>query len=216
MTALSVRDRTGHGQVVDTAIVEPILAMLGPQITRWDQLHTTQPRTGNRSSNNAPRNTYRTSDGHWVAVSTSAQSIAERVVRLVGRPDLVDEPWFARGVDRARHADELDEAVGGWIAQRTREEVLGRFEAAEAAVAPVYDAQDIVEDPQFQALGTIHEIDDPELGMMLMQGPLFRLSESDGVIRFTGRPHGADTDEVLGELGFSPERVAELREQGAV
>jgi crotonobetainyl-CoA:carnitine CoA-transferase CaiB-like acyl-CoA transferase len=216
MTALSVRERSGRGQVVDAAIVEPILAMLGPQITRWDQLHTTQPRTGNRSSNNAPRNTYRTSDGHWVAVSTSAQSIAERVVRLVGRPDLVDEPWFARGVDRARHADELDEAVGGWIAQRTREEVLGRFEAAEAAVAPVYDAQDIVEDPQFQALGTIHEIDDPELGMMLMQGPLFRLSESDGVIRFTGRPHGADTDEVLGELGFSPERVAELREQGAV
>ncbi|WP_129789751.1 CaiB/BaiF CoA transferase family protein [Promicromonospora panici] len=216
MTALSARDRTGHGQVVDTAIVEPILAMLGPQITRWDQLHTTQPRTGNRSSNNAPRNTYRTSDGHWVAVSTSAQSIAERVVRLVDRPDLVDEPWFARGVDRARHADELDEAVGRWIGLRTREEVVAAFEEAQAAVAPVYDARDIVEDPQFRALGTIHEIEDPELGPMLMQGPLFRLSEYHGVIQFTGRAHGADTDEVLGELGFSPERVAELREEGAV
>jgi crotonobetainyl-CoA:carnitine CoA-transferase CaiB-like acyl-CoA transferase len=216
MTALSVRERTGRGQVVDTAIVEPILAMLGPQITRWDQLGTVQARTGNRSSNNAPRNTYRTSDGHWVAVSTSAQSIAERVMRLVGRPELVDEPWFARGVDRARHADELDEAVGGWIAERTRDEVVAAFEAAQAAVAPVYDAQDIVADPQFQALGTIHEIEDPELGPMLMQGPLFRLSENDGVIGFTGRPHGADTDEVLGELGFSAERVAELREAGAV
>jgi crotonobetainyl-CoA:carnitine CoA-transferase CaiB-like acyl-CoA transferase len=200
MTALSVRDRTGRGQVVDTAIVEPILAMLGPQITRWDQLRSVQPRTGNRSSNNAPRNTYRTSDGHWVAVSTSAQSIAERVVRLVGRPDLVDEPWFARGVDRARHADELDSAVGGWIRVRTRDEVVAAFEAAQAAVAPVYDARDIVEDPQFQALGTIHEIEDPELGPMLMQGPA----------------HGADTDLVLDELGFSPERIAELREEGAV
>jgi crotonobetainyl-CoA:carnitine CoA-transferase CaiB-like acyl-CoA transferase len=216
MTALSVRERTGRGQVVDTAIVEPILAMLGPQITRWDQLGTVQARTGNRSGNNAPRNTYRTSDGHWVAVSTSAQSIAERVVRLVGRPDLADEPWFARGVDRARHADELDEAVGGWIALRTRDEVVAAFEAAQAAVAPVYDARDIVEDPQFRALGTIHEIEDPELGPMLMQGPLFRLSGNDGVIQFTGRPHGADTDEVLGELGFSAERVAELREEGAV
>lgn len=216
MTALSVRDRTGRGQVVDTAIVEPILAMLGPQITRWDQLGTVQPRTGNRSSNNAPRNTYRTSDGHWVAVSTSAQSIAERVVRLVGRPDLVDEPWFARGVDRARHADELDEAVGSWIALRTRDEVVAAFEEAQAAVAPVYDARDIVEDPQFQALGTLHEIEDPELGPMLMQGPLFRLSGNDGVIQFTGRPHGADTDRVLDELGFTPERVAELREEGAV
>lgn len=216
MTALSARERTGRGQVVDTAIVEPILAMLGPQITRWDQLRTVQPRTGNRSSNNAPRNTYRTSDGHWVAVSTSAQSIAERVVRLVGRADLVDEPWFARGVDRARHADELDEAVGGWIAQRTRDEVVRAFEEAQAAVAPVYDARDIVEDPQFRALGTIHEIDDPDLGPMLMQGPLFRLSDHDAVIRHTGRAHGADTDQVLAELGFSPERVAQLREEGAV
>ncbi|MDF2806162.1 MAG: CoA transferase, partial [Cellulosimicrobium sp.] len=114
------------------------------------------------------------------------------------------------------HADLLDEAVGGWIAQRTRDEVVAAFEAAQAAVAPIYDAQDIVDDPQFRALGTIHEIEDPELGSMLMQGPLFRMSQNDGVIRFTGRAHGADTDTVLGELGFSPERVAELRAEGAV
>jgi crotonobetainyl-CoA:carnitine CoA-transferase CaiB-like acyl-CoA transferase len=216
MVALSARAGTGRGQVVDTAIIEPILAVLGPQITRWDQLGTVQPRTGNRSSNNAPRNTYRTGDGHWVAVSTSAQSIAERVVRLVGRPDLVDEPWFARGADRARHADQLDEAVGGWIARRTRDEVVAAFEEAQAAVAPVYDASDIVADPQFRELGTVHEVEDPELGPMLMQGPLFRLSDNDGVVRFTGRPHSADTDEVLGELGFAPERIAELRERGEV
>ena len=94
------------------AIVEPMLAMLGPQITRWDQLGTVQARTGNRSANNAPRNTYRTADGSWVAVSTSAQSIAERVMTLVGRPELIDEPWFATGAGRAEHADELDDAVG--------------------------------------------------------------------------------------------------------
>ncbi|RKT87292.1 Crotonobetainyl-CoA:carnitine CoA-transferase CaiB [Saccharopolyspora antimicrobica] len=216
MVALSSREQRGRGQVVDVAIIEPILAMLGPQITRWDQLRTVQPRTGNRSTNNAPRNTYRTSDGHWVAVSTSAQSVAERVVRLVGRPDLVEQPWFASGADRARHADELDEAVGAWIAQRTREDVVAAFEAAQAAIAPIYDAADIVADPQFRALGTIHEITDPELGPTLMQGPLFRLSGNDGVIGFTGRPHGADTGEVLDELGFTPERIAELRARGAV
>jgi crotonobetainyl-CoA:carnitine CoA-transferase CaiB-like acyl-CoA transferase len=216
MVALAARDRTGHGQVVDTAIIEPILAMLGPQITRWDQLQTVQPRTGNRSTNNAPRNTYRTSDGQWVAVSTSAQSVAERVVRLVGRPDLAEEPWFASGADRARHADELDEAVGKWIGQRTRAEVIVVFEEAQAAVAPIYDASDIVADPQFRALGTIHQIEDPELGPMSMQSPFFRLSGNAGVIQFTGRPHGADTDTVLGELEFSPERVAELRAQGAI
>ncbi|MDQ0383123.1 CaiB/BaiF CoA transferase family protein [Amycolatopsis thermophila] len=216
MVALSARERTGRGQVVDTAIVEPILAMLGPQITRWDQLRSVQPRTGNRSVNNAPRNTYRTGDGQWVAVSTSAQSIAERVMRLVGRPDLIDEPWFASGAERAQHADELDEAVGAWIAQRTRDEVVAEFEAAQAAVAPIYDAADIVADPQFRALGTIHEIEDPELGPTLMQGPVFRLSGHDGVIAHTGRAHGADTDAVLDELGFSAADVARLRAEGAV
>ena len=216
MVALHARERTGCGQVVDLAIVEPILAMLGPQITRWDQLHTVQPRTGNRSSNNAPRNTYRTADGQWVAVSTSAQSVAERVVRLVGRPELVDEPWFASGAMRAQHADELDAAVGGWIAARTRGEVVAAFEEAQAAVAPIYDASDIVADPQFRALGTIHEIDDPELGTMAMQGPLFRLSEHDAVIGHTGRAPGADTDAVLTELGFDEERIATLRAGGAI
>lgn len=216
MVALHARQATGTGQVVDLAIIEPILAMLGPQITRWDQLGTAQPRMGNRSVNNAPRNTYRTSDGAWVAVSTSAQSIAERVMHLVGRPELIDEPWFARGEDRARHADELDEAVGSWIAQRTRDEVVLAFEEANAAVAPIYEAGDIVSDPQFQALGTIHGIDDPELGHLKMQGPLFRLSDNDGVVAFTGRPHGADTDEVLGELGLDEQAIARLREEGAV
>lgn len=216
MVALHARAASGRGQVVDVAIIEPILAMLGPQITRWDQLGTVQPRTGNRSANNAPRNTYRTSDGHWLAVSTSAQSIAERVMTVVGRPDLAAEPWFATGATRALHADELDAAVGGWIAGRSRDEVVAAFEAAQAAVAPVYDASDIVADPQFQALGTIHEIDDPELGPMRMQGPLFRLSDDDAVLSFTGRAHGADTDAVLAELGYTSEQVTALREAGAV
>jgi crotonobetainyl-CoA:carnitine CoA-transferase CaiB-like acyl-CoA transferase len=216
MTALQSRERTGTGQVVDVAIIEPILAMLGPQITRWDQLGTVQPRTGNRSANNAPRNTYRTADGSWVAVSTSAQSIAERVVSLVGRPELVDEPWFASGATRAEHADELDEAVGSWVARHSRAEVVEAFEAAQAAVAPVYDPSDIVADPQFQALGTIHRIHDDDLGDMAMQGPLFRLSADEATIAFAGRPHGADTDHVLGELGFTGQDLARMREEGSI
>jgi crotonobetainyl-CoA:carnitine CoA-transferase CaiB-like acyl-CoA transferase len=198
------------------AIIEPILAMLGPQITRWDQLGTVQPRTGNRSANNAPRNTYRTLDGRWVAVSTSAQSIAQRVLTLVGRPDVIDEPWFATGAGRAQHADELDAAVGGWIAQRPRDEVIAAFEAAEAAIAPVYDAADIVADPQFQALGTIRRVDDPDLGEIAMQGPLFRLSDDEPVLAFTGRAPGADTDEVLAELGYTAEEIRGMRDAGAV
>ncbi|MFZ4187689.1 CaiB/BaiF CoA transferase family protein [Streptomyces pseudogriseolus] len=216
MTALAARDRTGEGQVVDMALIEPILAVLGPHPTWYDQLGYVQPRTGNRSQNNAPRGTYRTADGTWVAVSTSAQSIAERVMVLVGRPDLIDAPWFATGEGRARHADVLDEAVGGWIARHTRADVLAAFKKAEAAVAPVQDVRDVMEDPQYQALATVTTVDDPELGPLRMQNVLFRLSATPGSIRWAGRPHGADTEEVLTGLGLTPADLAELRAEGAL
>ncbi|MET8979843.1 CoA transferase [Streptomyces sp. NPDC004539] len=216
MTALAARDRTGEGQVIDMAIIEPILTVLGPQLTWYDQLGHVQSRTGNRSANNAPRNTYRTADGTWVAVSTSAQSVAERVMRLVGRPDVIDEPWFATGARRAAHADVLDGAVAAWIAARPRAEVLAAFEKAEAAIAPVQDVRDIVHDPQYDALGTLTTVDDPDLGPVLMQNVLFRLSTTPGEIRWTGRPHGADTDTILTELGLTAEESATLRAAGAV
>jgi crotonobetainyl-CoA:carnitine CoA-transferase CaiB-like acyl-CoA transferase len=215
-TALAARDRTGRGQVVDMAIIEPILTVLGPQPLWFDQLGHVQPRTGNRSQNNAPRNTYRTADGTWVAVSTSAQSVAERVMRLVGRPEVIDEPWFATGSGRAAHADLLDEAVGAWIARRGRSEVLDAFEKAEAAVAPVQDVRDVMEDPQYRALGTITTVDDPELGRLRMQNVLFRLSATPGAIRWAGRPHGADTEAVLAEAGLTAEEIAALRREGVV
>ncbi|MEU5142071.1 CoA transferase [Streptomyces sp. NPDC021139] len=216
MTALAARERTGEGQVVDMAIIEPILTVLGPQPLWYDQLGHVQPRTGNRSQNNAPRNTYRTADGTWVAVSTSAQSVAERVMRLVGRPELIDEPWFATGADRARHADVLDAAVGDWIARHSRADVLAAFEKAEAAVAPVQDVRDVMTDPQYRALDTVTTVDDPELGPLRMQNVLFRLSATPGGIRWAGRPHGADTEEVLTGLGLTPADVKELREEGVV
>jgi crotonobetainyl-CoA:carnitine CoA-transferase CaiB-like acyl-CoA transferase len=215
MVALHERERSGRGQVVDLAIIEPIMAMLGPQLTRWDQAGTLQPRTGNRSTNNAPRNTYLTGDGRWVAVSTSAQSIAERVMVLVGRKDMVSEPWFSSGAGRVEHGDEIDEAVSAWVGQRSLEEVLAEFERADAAVAPVYDASDIMADEHFHALGTIRTMQDPHLGPVAVQGPLFRMSRSPSVLQWTGREPGADQDEVLHELGYSDADIAALRERGA-
>ncbi|MGY0487109.1 CaiB/BaiF CoA transferase family protein [Streptomyces sp. WG-D5] len=216
MAALRGREATGRGQVVDLAIIEPMLAILGPHATWYDQLGYVQPRTGNRSTNNAPRNTYRTGDGKWVAVSTSAQSVAERVLRLVGHPEFLDKEWFATGAGRAQHADELDAAVGGWIAHRTRDEVVAAFERAEAAIAPIYDVRDVLRDEQYRALGTVTELPDPDLGTVKMQNVLFRLSETPGAVRWPGRPHGADTDEILASLGLTDAAVATLRKAGAV
>jgi len=216
MTALRARERTGHGQVIDLAILEPILTILGPQPTVYDQLGVVQGRTGNRSVNNAPRNTYLTADGRWLAISTSAQPVAERVMRLVGRPELIDEPWFATGRERAEHADELDDAVGSWIAARSGAEVIAAFEAADAAVAPIYDVADVMHDPQYAALGSIATVEDPDLGPIKMQNVLFRLSDTPGAIRSTGAALGAHNDEVYGALGIGAERLAELRREGVV
>lgn len=217
LTALHARSRTGKGQVVDLAIIEPLVTLLGAQPMVFDQLGEKQPRTGNRSVNNAPRNTYRTLDGRWLAVSTSAQSIAERVMRLVGHPEVIDEPWFATGETRANHADELDTYVGGWIAERTEEEVTKAFGEAQAAVAPVYDIADVFDDPQYAALDTITTVEDPDFGPLRMQNVLYRLSDTPGSIRFTGRPHGADTDEVLRDVaGLDDDQVSALRARKVV
>jgi crotonobetainyl-CoA:carnitine CoA-transferase CaiB-like acyl-CoA transferase len=216
MVALHARERTGRGQVIDMAIIEPILGLLGPQMTAYKALGVVPKRTGNRSSSNAPRNTYRTRDGRWLAISTSAQPIAERVMTLVGRPDLVEQPWFATGHGRVQHVDELDEAVASWIAERDADEVIAAFEEVQAAVAPIYDVRDIAEDPQYAALGTFVEVPDEELGSLTMQNVLFRLSDTPGEIRWPGRPLGHDTDEVLGELDYPEDRIARLREDGVI
>lgn len=216
LAAVRARDLTGRGQVIDVSILEPILAMLGGQLTAYDQLGLVQERRGNRSVNNAPRNCYQARDGNWVAVSTSSQSIAERVLRLVGHPEYLAEPWFATGQGRAQHAEELDAAVAAWIAERDTAEVLAAFTEAQAAVAPVYDVRGIVADPQVRARGTVLTVDDEDLGPLQMQNVLFQLSQTPGGIRWAAHNQGADTEVVLHELGYDAADIADLRGRGVV
>jgi crotonobetainyl-CoA:carnitine CoA-transferase CaiB-like acyl-CoA transferase len=216
LVALRAREQTGRGQVVDTSLVEPLMTLLGPQVTAFDLLGELQPRTGNRSSHNAPRNVYRTADGSWVAVSASATSIAERVLRLVGRDDLVEKRWFATGAGRVAHVDEIDGAVARWIAERPRAEVLAAFEQAEAAIAPIYDARDILADPHLAAIGAIATVADDDLGTVKMTNVISRLSETPGEIRMTGHGHGADNAAVYRGLGIDAAELERLRAQGIV
>lgn len=214
--ALRHRDRTGEGQVVDMSILEPMMMAVGPSPTVYQQLGIVAQRTGNRSVNNAPRNAYLTSDGQWLAISTSAQSIAERVLRLVGHPEVIDQPWFATGAGRVQHVDELDGYVSEWIGRRTLDEVVTAFTQAGAAVAPIYDASDVVADPHIRQTNMLVEVDDPDLGPLVQHNVLWRMSRSPGSIRFTGRAHAADTEAVLGEHGYTPEQIKTLRESGAI
>ena len=216
LAALRARETTGRGQVVDVSLLEPLMTLLGPGVSAYAALGELQPRTGNRSGHNAPRNVYRTADDRWVAVSSSATSIAERVMRLVGRGELVDEPWFATGAGRVAHVDEIDGAVASWIGARTRDEVLDAFDAAGAAAGPVYDAQDVLADPHFEARGTIATVEDPDVGPLRLPGVVARLGATPGEIRWAGRGHGADTADVLAGLGVDADELERLRERGVV
>lgn len=216
MVALHARGSKGDGQVVDVSLLEPLMSLLGPQIAAYDATGALPQRTGNRSTNNAPRNLYRTSDGKWVAVSTSSLSIAERVMRLVGAGRFCEEEWFATGTGRAAHADELDAAVSAWISRHDAKSVLSAFREAEAAIALVYEVSDIVADEQLAALGSIVTVEDADIGAFRMLNVPFRLSSTPGQIQHAGRRHGEDTDSVLAGLGYPQAIIGSLRESSVI
>lgn len=190
--ATMVALHSGVGQVVDVSLLESLFQLMGPLPSLYAVSGELQPRMGAQLPYTVPRNTYRCSDGTWVAVSTSAESVARRVLDLIGHGD--DERlWSFEG--RVEHRVELDQWVAEWIGERTSDEVISAFEEAHAACAPVYDMADLAVDPHVAARETIVEVDGTP-----MQGLIAKLSATPGHIRWAGRPLGADQAEVLAEL----------------
>jgi crotonobetainyl-CoA:carnitine CoA-transferase CaiB-like acyl-CoA transferase len=218
MLAIYHRDAHGGlGQVIDLSLLEPLLGILGPGPSVYDQLGIIAGRHGNRSPSNAPRNAYLTADDRWVAISASATSIAERVMRLVGRPDIAEQPWFSSAGERVQRAEMLDRPVSQWIRARPFTEVEAGFQAAGAALAPVYDIEQLMQDPHVLARDVITTIDDEDLGPVKMQNLFFRLSGTPGSIRHGGRRLGQDTEQVLAELAdVDADQLGALRERGVI
>jgi crotonobetainyl-CoA:carnitine CoA-transferase CaiB-like acyl-CoA transferase len=138
-------------------------------------------------------------------------------MKLVGRPDIAEQPWFPRAGERVKHADMIDAPVAEWIAARPMEEVSAAFQAAGAALAPVYDIEQLMNDPHVQDRDMITTIDDDDLGALKMQNLMFRMGSTPGSIRYSGRRLGQDTGNVLDELlGISGDKLDELRENGVI
>jgi crotonobetainyl-CoA:carnitine CoA-transferase CaiB-like acyl-CoA transferase len=217
MMALYHRDlHGGQGQLVDVNLIEPLARLIESATLTYDQLGAIPTRSGNRLDASAPRNAYRTADGKWMAISGASPTIALRVFRAVGRPDMAQDPDQV-DVLRQTRAAEIDDIVAGWVARHTLEEAMGVFEGADVAAAPVYDAAQLLADEHLRARGTFVSVRDPDLGPVTVQAPVARLSATPGSIEHLGRALGADNDAVFGELlGVEPRRLAALRQAGVV
>ncbi|MDX6569070.1 MAG: hypothetical protein QOH15_1648 [Gaiellales bacterium] len=216
MVALYHRDvREGTGQTIDVSLFESVFNILGPLPTLYKANGVLQERNGSRLTFSSPRNVYRTRDGHYFAVSGTAPSAAETIVRLIGGEDLLADPRFSSHEARSLHAEELDSTVERWIAERDADEVDRRFQEAGAAGIKVLTMADVYEDPHYRERETLVEIEDEELGTVSLAAPVPRLSGTPARVGHVGPPLGRDTDDVLVDLGYSPEEIVSGRDEGA-
>ena len=217
LAALRHRDATGAGQVIDQSIYEPLFWMFGTQALAYDQLGLVPGRTGNRTPMTVPRNSFQAADGRWFGLSAASQSVAERVMHLVGRDDLVARDWFADHTGRLAHQDEVEDAIAAWVAKRSSDEVTAAFEAVGAAIAPVYTIADIMADPHYAARETIQAVDHETLGPVRVPGLVSQLLATPGTVRHLGRAPGADNEAVYGDrLRHSAGEIAAWREAGII
>ncbi|MFZ2529556.1 MAG: CoA transferase [Rhodococcus sp. (in: high G+C Gram-positive bacteria)] len=218
MMALYHRDvHDADGQLIDVNLVDPLARLLEQSLLSYDQTGAIAQRSGNRWGISAPRNTYRTKDDRWLAMSASSPTIALRVFRAIGRDDLVDDPDFSDAQRRLARLDEVDTIVADWVAQHTLDDAMDVFERGEIAAAPVYDISQLLDDEQMRAREVFVRIDDPELESLLVQAPVPRFSDSTGIVDALGPTLGAHTTEVLTEvLGLTGTQIADLCDRNII
>lgn len=182
--ATMVAVHSGVGQVVDVNLLESMFHLMGPLVSLHALTGQHQPRLGAGLPYTVPRGTYRCSDGTWVGVSTSSESVAARVMEILG---VGDDERFTSFSGRAEHREELEAIMTQWCARRPRDEVIAIFEAAEAAIGPVMDFDDIATDPHYRAREAVVKVDG-----FPMQNLIARLSATPGVLNHPGRSLDAD------------------------
>ena len=217
MIALWHAKATGQGQVVDLSLFEPIFTALEPQMANWRLTRTLKPRTGSRSTNTAPRNAYRTSDGGWVSLSTSTQGMFVKLMRSIGREELAADPRFRSNPDRLQHIEALDGIVRDAIAQLTLDEALRKFDRDGVTIGPIMDVSQLDQDEYVAGREALIEVPDEEMpgGVLPMHGEVPRLSATPGILRRPAPKLGEHNAAVLEPL-LGAEDYARLRKAGVI
>jgi crotonobetainyl-CoA:carnitine CoA-transferase CaiB-like acyl-CoA transferase len=218
MMALYHRDVHGAGgQLIDVNLIDPLARLLEQTLLGYDQLGLIPTRAGNRWDISAPRNTYQTCDGRWLAMSGSSPALALRVFQAIGRDDMVTDEDFSDPQRRLAKAPEVDRIVADWVASKTLAEAMAVFDAAQVAAAPVYDITELVADEQLAHREVFVEVGDDELGSMTVQAPVPRFSEAVGRTDHLGPRLGEHNAEVLGELlGLTQTEIDDLHARGVL
>lgn len=216
LAALSARHAgIARGQVIDLSLLEPMFSILGPDAAIYRATGKVKERAGSGSNTSAPRNVYRCADGRYVALSGSTQAMAARIFEVIGKPEMIEDPRFRTNADRIRHRDLVDQAIGGWFGTQTRDRALARMRTAGVTAGPVYNIDEIVEDPHFVAREIVVDAEDSELGSVAMHNFVPRMSGTPGVWRRPAPLLGQHTDEILTEAGYDAAAIAGLRDEGA-
>ena len=206
----------GTGQVIDLSLLEPIFSILGPQAASYKVTGKVPERTGSGSNTTSPRNAYATSDGRYVALSGSIQTMAERLFRVIGHNNMNNDPKFKTNADRVAHRDEVDDIVGGWIGDRTLDEVLEVFRREGITGGPINDISQIVEDSHFKEREIIVDLPDDEMGSIPMHNIIPKLSSTPGKFRWAAPSLGQNNDEILGAAGIDADTLSDLKSRGII
>jgi formyl-CoA transferase len=211
LSALHHRDKTGRGQVVDSAIYEAVLNMMESLVTEYDKAGYVRERTGAILPNVAPSNVYRTADG-MVLIAANQDTVFSRLAEAMGQPDLATNPKYSSHGARGAHQAELDALVESWTSTLTTRAVLDAMDQFGVPAGLIYRAPDMLEDPHFKARDAIVSVPHPDFGELRMQNVAPKLSETPGAVRSPSPALGQHNDEIyLRVLGLSPERYAELK-----
>ena len=211
------RDASGVGAVVDASLYGSVLRILEWTLPAYDRLGTVRSREGNRLSNSAPLDNYRTADGRYVCVVAGSDANFARLCRAMGRPELLEDARFTTLADRARHGDTINGVVAEWALARSASEVEEACVRHDVPVATAYTAREIAVDPHFAARHDLVAVDDPVLGALRQQGPYPRLVGEERPVPSGAPVLGAHNREVWCDtVGLTPDELARLQAEGIV
>ncbi|MET4721463.1 crotonobetainyl-CoA:carnitine CoA-transferase CaiB-like acyl-CoA transferase [Bradyrhizobium japonicum] len=216
MSLLRVKTGQGRGQVVDVSLYESVFNLMESLVPEYDLMGHVRTRTGGALPGISPSNTYPSSDGRHVVIAGNSDAIFKRLMLVIGRPDLADDPALASNDGRVRSNALLDAAIAAWTSERTMDEILAHLDAADVPAGRIYSVADIVEDPHYAARDMILPTELPGDVTVKMPGIAPKLSDTPGAVRWPGPTLGQHTDEVLKGLGLQAGDIAQLRTSGAV